>query len=226
MTARKKWSELSSRSRKLILVTGVVEVALLVATLIDLKRRPADQVNGSKRMWTALAFVDIIGPIAYFTLGRRRAGGMSATTTIGRPPGEVWAYVSDVSNDVNWRTGIVDSGLRSDGPVGTGSVGYASTAKFEAVYRVIAFEPISRVDWEFTEGPLSGRGGYRLEPTENGTRFTLVADVQPSGAMKLLGPAFNRMVRRWNRADIEALRTILESGTSSSGSQSSAEPAD
>jgi hypothetical protein len=227
MAASRKWSELSSRSRKLIVGTGVVEATLLLATLIDLRRRPADQVNGSKRMWTALAFVDIIGPIAYFSLGRRRgASDMSATTTIGRPPDEVFAYLSDVGNDVNWRTGIVDSGLRSDGPAGVGSVGYARTGKTEAVYRMTALEPPSRVDWEFVEGPLSGRGGYRLEPAENGTRFTLAADVRPSGPMKLLGPVFTWMVRRWNRSDVEALRTILESGTGSSGSQSSTEPAD
>jgi len=75
MYTRKKWSELSGRSRTLVVAVGVVEVVLLAATLIDIKRRPADQINGSKRMWTALAFINIVGPIAYFTLGRRRSSG-------------------------------------------------------------------------------------------------------------------------------------------------------
>jgi hypothetical protein len=74
MTTRKKWSEFSTRSRRLITVTGVIEMALLVATLVDLRRRPAEQIRGSKRMWTALAFVNIIGPLAYFAFGRRRQG--------------------------------------------------------------------------------------------------------------------------------------------------------
>jgi hypothetical protein len=76
MVAKRKWSELSRRSRRLIVVTGAVEGALLMATLIDIKRRPADQINGSKRMWTALAFVNIVGPIAYFAVGRRRRAGV------------------------------------------------------------------------------------------------------------------------------------------------------
>ena len=77
MAAQKKWSERSRRSRTLIVAAGVVEVVLLAATLIDLKRRPADQIRGSKRMWTALAFVSIVGPISYFTFGRRqRSGGV------------------------------------------------------------------------------------------------------------------------------------------------------
>ena len=75
MYTRKKWSELSGRSRTLVVAVGVVEVVLLAVTLIDIKRRPADQINGSKRMWTALAFINIVGPIAYFTLGRRRSSG-------------------------------------------------------------------------------------------------------------------------------------------------------
>ena len=75
MVVKKQWSERSRRSRTLIVVAGVVEVVLLVATLIDIKRRPADQIKGSKRMWTALAFVNIVGPISYFAFGRRRSAG-------------------------------------------------------------------------------------------------------------------------------------------------------
>lgn len=76
MAAKKKWSERSRRSRGLIVATGVVEVVLLVATLIDIKRRPASQINGSKRMWTLLAFINIVGPMAYFAFGRRRGAGI------------------------------------------------------------------------------------------------------------------------------------------------------
>jgi hypothetical protein len=72
MATKKKWSERGPLSRTLIVVLGVVEVVLLAATLADIRRRPADQIKGSKRMWSALAFVNIVGPVAYFTLGRRR----------------------------------------------------------------------------------------------------------------------------------------------------------
>jgi hypothetical protein len=72
MATRKKWSELSDRNRRLITILGVIEGVLLVATLVDIRRRPADQIKGSKRMWTAIAFVNIVGPIAYFVFGRRR----------------------------------------------------------------------------------------------------------------------------------------------------------
>ena len=75
MATKKKWSERSPRSRRLITITGVIDLALRVATRVDLRRRPAEQIKGSKRLWTALAFVNIIGPLAYFAFGRRRQGG-------------------------------------------------------------------------------------------------------------------------------------------------------
>jgi Phospholipase_D-nuclease N-terminal len=78
MPTKKKWSEFSTRSRRLLTVTALVEVVLLAAALIDLKRRPAEQVRGSKRMWTGLVFVNIVGPIAYFALGRRPRRGATS----------------------------------------------------------------------------------------------------------------------------------------------------
>ncbi len=61
------------------------------------------------------------------------------------------------------------------------------------------------------EGPFGGTGGYRLEPVGDGTRFTLLADVEPSGVMRLLGPLFGRMGARQNQADVAKLKSILES---------------
>ena len=70
---KKTWSELSPAQRSLTLAAGAVQVGLLAAALVDIRRRPADQVRGSKPMWVALSFVNFIGPLAYFRFGRRPA---------------------------------------------------------------------------------------------------------------------------------------------------------
>ena len=72
MAAKQKWGDLSKRKRQLIVVAGVAEAALKVAMLVDLKRRPAEQVRGSKWLWRPLAFVNLLGPVSYFAWGRRR----------------------------------------------------------------------------------------------------------------------------------------------------------
>lgn len=50
---------------------------------------------------------------------------MNATIVINRPVDTGFAYVSNVSNDVHWRTGVTESRLRSDPPLDPGSIGYA-----------------------------------------------------------------------------------------------------
>ena len=59
----------------MILAVGAIEGLLKIAALFDLRRRPASEVRGSKRLWSlAIAFVNSAGvvPIAYFVRGRRR----------------------------------------------------------------------------------------------------------------------------------------------------------
>jgi NADH:ubiquinone oxidoreductase subunit B-like Fe-S oxidoreductase len=70
----KRWSDLSPRTRKLIVVAGTVELGLKAAAAIDLKRRPADQVRGPKWAWFAGLLVNSAGliPLSYFVYGRRR----------------------------------------------------------------------------------------------------------------------------------------------------------
>jgi len=69
-----KWSELSPRSKKVLVVSAVVDVTAKVFALRDLARRPADEVRGPKWAWaTALATVNGMGiaPAAYCLFGRR-----------------------------------------------------------------------------------------------------------------------------------------------------------
>jgi Phospholipase_D-nuclease N-terminal len=70
-----RWSDLSERTRKLVIAAGVADVTLRVAALIDIKRRPASQIRGRKALWAAVvAVVNSAGvvPISYFLFGRRR----------------------------------------------------------------------------------------------------------------------------------------------------------
>jgi len=74
--AKKRWSDLSPRTRKLILVGSAIDTGLKAAALIDLKKRSDDEINGSRRKWgLALTFVNTAGvlPVVYFVRGRRTA---------------------------------------------------------------------------------------------------------------------------------------------------------
>jgi Phospholipase_D-nuclease N-terminal len=70
--ANKRWSELSTGQRQGIVLSGTVQVMLLMAALVDIWRRPEEKIRGDKRLWAALSFVNFIGPISYFLFGRKR----------------------------------------------------------------------------------------------------------------------------------------------------------
>ena len=77
---RKKtnWREMSPANRARIMLTAALQLTLLIVALLDIKKRPADEVRGSKGMWRALVFINFVGPIAYFTLGRKRDPELAA----------------------------------------------------------------------------------------------------------------------------------------------------
>jgi hypothetical protein len=68
----KQWRDLTAAQKRGIVLLGALQLTLLAAALIDIRRRPADAINGSKRLWTISVFVNFVGPIAYFVFGRKR----------------------------------------------------------------------------------------------------------------------------------------------------------
>jgi len=71
--AQRKWSELSDRQRALLLAAAGAELSLKIAALIDIKRRPAAQIRGPKALWRAAMAVNLLGPVSYFVIGRKRS---------------------------------------------------------------------------------------------------------------------------------------------------------
>lgn len=74
-TAPGKWSDLSERTRRMLIAIGIAEGCLKAAALVDIKRRPTDQIRGRKWAWaTAVVLVNSLGavPLSYFAFGRRR----------------------------------------------------------------------------------------------------------------------------------------------------------
>jgi hypothetical protein len=80
MAARRQWSDLGERTRRLLVSAAVAEGILKIAALVDLKRRPASQVRGPKWLWaTVVTVVSSAGvvPVSYFVFGRRDPGSQT-----------------------------------------------------------------------------------------------------------------------------------------------------
>jgi hypothetical protein len=74
MSEKRRWSDLSERTRRLIIIGAVFEGTLKVLALIDMKRRPGTEIRGSKAKWAAaVVLINSMGaaPLAYLIFGRR-----------------------------------------------------------------------------------------------------------------------------------------------------------
>ena len=83
----RRWSDLSERSRRLIIAAAIGEAILKAAVLIDLRRRPASQIRGSKRLWIVVAVLlnsAGVGSLSYFAFGRRRHAEGDELAALGK----------------------------------------------------------------------------------------------------------------------------------------------
>lgn len=78
--ARKRWSDLTPGQQTAVLVAASVQISLAATAWVDLARRPAEQVRGSKAAWALAIAVNFVGPISYFALGRLPSTATSEVT--------------------------------------------------------------------------------------------------------------------------------------------------
>lgn len=56
----------------IILPLVVIQVILMTIALVDIARRDIEAIRGPKIAWVLISiFVNMIGPILYFTIGRK-----------------------------------------------------------------------------------------------------------------------------------------------------------
>jgi Phospholipase_D-nuclease N-terminal len=71
VASKKRWSDLTRTQQLLIIASAGIELVVTATALVDLARRPADQMRGTKPLWALGCIVQPLGPVAYLVLGRR-----------------------------------------------------------------------------------------------------------------------------------------------------------
>jgi hypothetical protein len=69
----RRWDEMSTPGKVAVMALVATQVSLAVSAWADLAERPAEQIRGPKRRWAAIIAVNFVGPLLYFTRGRRPA---------------------------------------------------------------------------------------------------------------------------------------------------------
>lgn len=134
---------------------------------------------------------------------------------IGRPIGDVFAYLSDLENVPEWNYAIQQTVKITPGPIRVGTE-FRQTRSLprpsEETIRVARLEPPDALEVSGTLGPFRARLIYELTPTEAGTRLVNPIHLTASGPMRILARLATGRMRRAVAENLNVLKGILEQG--------------
>jgi len=141
---------------------------------------------------------------------------VQVSIVIHRPLGEVFAFLSDLENNLNWRTGMIEARKISEGPIGVGTT-YRMINNFfgrrlegEAV--VTEYE-LNRKYATVNKSGLPIETKRTFEPVEGGAQVTFSVKVEIGGFLKLVEPLLARIGKRRLTADAIKVKNIIEART-------------
>jgi uncharacterized membrane protein len=141
---------------------------------------------------------------------------VTTDTVIDRPVDVVAAYAADPGNAPEWYENIDSVEWQTPPPLALGSrlsfVARFLGRRLAYTYEVAEWEPGERLVMRTAEGPFPMETTYTWASVDDGaTRMTLRSRGEPAGFSRLVAPFMAGAVRRANRKDLAALRSLLES---------------
>ena len=135
------------------------------------------------------------------------------SNSIARPPSEVFDFVSDIRNDPEWHTDVLEVRSSTD-TVGPGTVFNVkvkpSMGVSEGTMTVSQFEPGRLIEFQGRMGKLAPTVTNMVEPEGTGSRVTRRVDLEPPGMMRLMTPMIKMMIGKSNVGFLANLKRVLE----------------
>jgi len=135
------------------------------------------------------------------------------SVSIGRPVGEVFAFVADGENARRWRPGVLDVSHQSGeglGAIYRQGVKGPGGRRIVADYEVTAFEPDRRIAFRAIAGPVRPTGEYRFAAEGDGATVSLALDATLTGWKRLLMGRAVQSTMDSEVRNLDALKSILE----------------
>lgn len=124
----------------------------------------------------------------------------------------VFAYLSDVANEVHWRQSIVGSryvGAEHPAVGVDGETDVAMGSKSLTMRWTITEFGDRHVAWRLDGEPWNGGGSYTVTATADGCLLRGALEVRLKGAARLLEPLVGLQFRRGLRGDLARLAELL-----------------
>jgi hypothetical protein len=129
---------------------------------------------------------------------------------IERSPEEVFDYLVDMRNELEWNPDVQSMAKTSDDPIGVGTKFLAKWKQSKLIeVECIRFERPYR--WAYSNGgPLTVVFDITLTPQGNATLLASRFDVRPRGLMQLFFPIILRQLKRAEKQNMAHIKNALE----------------
>ena len=140
--------------------------------------------------------------------------GFELSIVINRPIEEAFGFLSNLENDIKWRSEWVETRNTSGGALGVGAT-FCLTGEFlgrqiPTVYEVIEYEPNRNAAWKAVSGPLPLIFRRSFERVEGGTRFSIRYETELRGFFKLVMSLLAGTVKRQHEGDLRKVKELME----------------
>ena len=141
---------------------------------------------------------------------------VQVTETVARSPAEVFRVVSDVRNDPQWHTDVLDARLTNGVEVAQGSVFDVTIKPAMGVsggtITIAELDPPHRVVMRGRMGKMEPTVTHAVEPVPGGSRFTRQVELSLPFPMAAMTPLVRRMIAKANKRSVANLKRVLEAG--------------
>jgi uncharacterized membrane protein len=143
------------------------------------------------------------------------------SVVINQPVEQVFAFMTDIRNNITWQPGAIE--IKGD-PDGLAQVGTRVTdvraflgLKMTSSYEVIEVEPNRRMGMKSLSGPFPYSGVMRFEAQGGGTRVTFEAEMEPKALFKLAGGMLASAFEKELARQLTTAKQLLEATPASVG---------
>lgn len=137
-----------------------------------------------------------------------------SSTLIARPATEVFAFVSDIRNDPQWHTDVIEARVAGGGPIEQGTTFAVKFKPFmgksDRTVTVSEYESPRRLVLKGKMGKMEPTLILTVEPQADGSRFTRRVEMEPPGIMRVMAPFMKGMFRKQNAGFVANLKSVLE----------------
>jgi uncharacterized protein YndB with AHSA1/START domain len=142
---------------------------------------------------------------------------ISTSIEVNRPPGEVFAYVTDPRQFSEWQEGVIDGHAGTDAPLSVGdqcvTVRRVGFAKRAVTSRLTHIDPPHTWSLQGVDGPIRAALNVIVEPLDNDQRslVTIEIDFVGHGVGRLIVPvAVRPQARKEMPENLRRLKQRLE----------------